>query len=118
MLTPEDSNSLAEKPCPSCRGEVPALSESECLALKPQLHPEWRLEGCLFLEREFSFRSYRAGLEFTQQVGELAEAENHHPDVALGFRNVKVRWWTHKINGLSEADFIMAAKTDTLPDLP
>ena len=115
MMTPETSTPLAAKPCPSCRGEVPALSESACLTLKQQLHPDWRMEAAQRLEREFSFRSYRAGLAFTQQVGELSESENHHPEVVLGFRFVTVRWWTHTLDGLSEADFIMAAKTDVLP---
>jgi 4a-hydroxytetrahydrobiopterin dehydratase len=70
------------------------------------------------LERVFRFADFRSALAFTNQVGELAEREQHHPDIHLAWGKVKLRIWTHKIDGLTESDFILAAKVDALPGRP
>ncbi|HEQ60159.1 MAG TPA: 4a-hydroxytetrahydrobiopterin dehydratase, partial [Firmicutes bacterium] len=77
------------------------------------LDGEWHLQE-RHLERQFKFDDFRQALDFTNRVGELAEAQNHHPEICLGWGWVKVTLWTHKINGLTESDFIFAAKTDQL----
>jgi len=73
---------------------------------------EWKVVGEHHLEREFKFKDFAAALAFTNKVGALAEAEGHHPDICLSWGKVKVIIWTHKINGLHENDFILAAKID------
>jgi len=77
-------------------------------------HPGWTLKDN-HLEREFRFRDFRSALNFTNKVGELAESVNHHPDIHLAWGRVKVIIWTHKVNGLCTADFVLAAKIDDLP---
>jgi 4a-hydroxytetrahydrobiopterin dehydratase len=74
----------------------------------------WRLVDDHHLEKEFPFPDFRSALEFTNRVGELAEAVGHHPDIYLSWGRVRVILWTHKIDGLAEADFVFAAKTDAL----
>jgi len=80
--------------------------------LLEKLDTGWEMIEGHHLERCFSFPDFRAALEFTVQVGELAEQVHHHPDIHLSWGRVKVLLWTHKIDGLSEADFIFAAKVD------
>ena len=75
----------------------------------------WRVVDGHHLERDFVFADFRQALDFTVAVGELAEAEDHHPDLHLAWGRVVVTIWTHKIDGLSESDFILAAKIDELP---
>jgi 4a-hydroxytetrahydrobiopterin dehydratase len=107
---------LAEMACEACRGDVPPLTEEEIAALAPQV-PEWRIverEGIKQLERTFRFADFAAALAFTNKVGALAEAEDHHPAIVTEWGRVTVTWWTHKIRGLHRNDFIMAAKTDRL----
>ena len=104
---------LAEKNCVPCRGGVPALKGSELAALANQL-PEWRVVDEHHLLREFKFKNFRAALEFVNRVGELAEQQGHHPDIFLAWGRVEVTTWTHKINGLTESDFILAAKVDRI----
>jgi 4a-hydroxytetrahydrobiopterin dehydratase len=82
----------------------------------PQL-PDWQIveiQGVKRLERLFKFRNFRESLAFTNQVGEIAEQEDHHPLIQTEWGRVTVNWWTHKIKGLHRNDFIMAAKTDEL----
>ncbi|GBC78666.1 Putative pterin-4-alpha-carbinolamine dehydratase [bacterium HR08] len=107
---------LAEMKCEACRGDVPPLSDAEIAALAPQV-PEWAIverDGIKRLERTFRFRDFAQALAFTNKVGELAEAEDHHPAILTEWGRVTVTWWTHKIRGLHRNDFIMAAKTDRL----
>jgi 4a-hydroxytetrahydrobiopterin dehydratase len=102
--------------CVACRGDAPTLTDDEISDLMPQV-PEWNLEerdGIKRLERRFKFRNFRQALAFTNMVGELAEAEDHHPAILTEWGAVTVTWWTHKIKGLHRNDFIMAAKTDQL----
>jgi 4a-hydroxytetrahydrobiopterin dehydratase len=80
------------------------------------LDSAWQVAGEHHLEREFKFKDFRAALTFTNRVGELAEEQNHHPDIFLTWGKVKVTIWTHKIDGLTESDFVLAAKIDSLPE--
>ncbi|MDQ7029214.1 MAG: 4a-hydroxytetrahydrobiopterin dehydratase [Ardenticatenia bacterium] len=107
---------LVEMKCTACRGDEPPLSAEEIQELMDQV-PGWTVverEGIPQLERVFRFANFAEALAFTNQVGELAEAEDHHPAILTEWGRVTVRWWTHKIRGLHQNDFIMAAKTNQL----
>jgi len=107
---------LTRESCVPCRGGVPTLTSEEIAALKPQV-PDWsvaEVDGVKRIAREFKFKDFRQALDFTVSVGELAEREGHHPDVHLSWGRVVVETWTHKIKGLHQNDFILAAKTDEL----
>ncbi len=107
---------LKELKCIPCRGDVPPLTDEEVERLKPQVSG-WEVievEGIKRLQRVFKFRNFADALSFTNRVGELAEAEDHHPALLTEWGKVTVTWWTHKIKGLHQNDFIMAAKTDAL----
>lgn len=103
---------LASKSCAACRGGVPPLRGEQIGPLLAQLDPGWRVEGEHHLKREFHFPDFAGALAFVNRVGALAEAEGHHPDIYLTWGKAAVSIWTHKIDGLSEADFILAAKID------
>jgi 4a-hydroxytetrahydrobiopterin dehydratase len=106
---------LTRSHCRPCEGGVPALRPEEVQQL---LHavPEWRLTHEGRLRREWRVKDFRTALDFFQRVGEVAEAEDHHPDLHLvGYRNVAIEIWTHALGGLSENDFILAAKIDQVP---
>ena len=105
---------LAKKTCGACRGDVPPLKGSALKEFQDQLGDEWSVIDEHHLERTFKFKDFVEALAFTNKLGELAEAQNHHPDIYLAWGQVKVTFWTHKIGGLSENDFIMAAKTNEL----
>jgi 4a-hydroxytetrahydrobiopterin dehydratase len=105
---------LKDLKCVPCRGGDPPLSESEIAARRDQV-PEWQVivqDGIPRLQRVFKFKNFAEALKFTQRVGELAEMEDHHPAILTEWGKVTVTWWTHKIKGLHQNDFIMAAKTD------
>jgi 4a-hydroxytetrahydrobiopterin dehydratase len=107
---------LASQQCEACRADAPKVSEQE-LAELMQLIPDWQplvVNGELQLRREFPFRNFKEALAFTNRLGELAEAEFHHPAILTEWGKVTVSWWTHKIGGLHRNDFIMAARTDQL----
>jgi 4a-hydroxytetrahydrobiopterin dehydratase len=107
---------LTTMKCVACRGGEPTLTEDQINELHPQV-PEWELverAGIKRLERHFKFRNFTQALAFTDKVGELAEVEGHHPAILTEWGLVTVTWWTHKIKGLHQNDFIMAAKTDQL----
>ncbi|MDM5089833.1 4a-hydroxytetrahydrobiopterin dehydratase [Aeromonas bestiarum] len=107
---------LASQQCEACRADAPKVSEQE-LAELMQLIPDWQplvVKGELQLRREFAFRNFKEALAFTNRLGELAEAEFHHPSILTEWGKVTVSWWTHKIGGLHRNDFIMAARTDEL----
>jgi len=109
-------NDLTASSCVPCRGGVPPLGEAEIAKIAPDV-PEWRVverEGIRRIEREYRFDDFRQALEFTVAVGELAEREQHHPDIHLAWGRVRVETWTHKIKGLHRNDFILAAKCDQL----
>jgi len=102
--------------CVACRGGEPTLTDDEITRLLPQV-PEWSVverDGIKRLERRFKYRNFAKALAFANEVGELAEAEGHHPAILTEWGKTTVTWWTHKIKGLHRNDFIMAAKTDQL----
>ncbi len=103
---------LAKKECVPCRGGVPPLKGKDLANLLEQLGNEWEIVDEHHLEKEYKFKNFRAALDFTNRVGELAEEQGHHPDIYLAWGRVKLTIWTHKINGLTESDFILAAKAD------
>ena len=111
---------LKEEKCIPCRGGVPPLSSAEIQELLAQV-PGWQVierEGIKRLERAFKFPGFKEALAFTNQVGQLAEAEDHHPAILTEWGKVTVTWWTHTIGGLHRNDFIMAAKTDAFVEKP
>jgi 4a-hydroxytetrahydrobiopterin dehydratase len=104
---------LANKKCVPCRGGTPPI-QGQLLQDLGKHVPEWKIEKSHHLTRAFTFSNFRSALEFTNRVGELAEREGHHPDIYLAWGKVELRVWTHKIDGLTESDFILAAKIDRL----
>ena len=107
---------LKELKCVPCRGGVPPLDDLQIALFMPQV-PEWQVievDGIKRLQRTFKLKNFADALAFTNQVGALAEAEDHHPTLVTEWGKVTVTWWTHKIKGLHQNDFIMAAKTDAL----
>ena len=106
---------LAAKQCVPCMGGVPPLPASEQQRLLQELDGGWQVAGGHHLEREFGFPDFQGPLAFTNRIGALAEAEGHHPDIHLAWGLVRVTIWTHKIDGLTESDFVLAAKIDRLP---
>jgi len=112
ILTP--LNTLAEKECIPCKGGVPPLKGQALTTLAQQLDNGWQVIKEHHLEKEYKFKDFREALTFTNKVGELAEAQNHHPDIYLAWGKVKLTIWTHKIDGLTESDFVLAAKADKL----
>lgn len=108
---------LAEKRCVPCEGGVPALDRARTEMLMHQLEPRWTLsEDARQLKAEFAFRNYFLTLAFINAVAYVATQEDHHPDIAFGYDHCTIIWWTHAVDGLSENDFICAAKVDRLAD--
>lgn len=105
--------SLAEKHCVPCRGGVPALKGESLRQFQDQVKG-WQVVEEHHLEKTYTFPDFRTALAFVNRIGEVAEAEGHHPDLCLGWGRVQVTIWTHTVNGLTESDFILAAKTDEL----
>ena len=105
---------LASKQCVPCRGGVPPLQGDELATYQQQLGGGWQVVNEHHLEKEYTFDDFRQALDFTVRVGELAEEQDHHPDILLTWGLVKVTIWTHKIDGLTESDFVFAAKADRL----
>ena len=104
--------SLSEKECVPCRGGVPPLADAACNAYLQEL-PEWQIiDGKL--TRLFQFKNFKDSLSLANRVGELAESVNHHPDLLVAWGKLKIEIWTHAINGLTESDFVLAAKIDKL----
>lgn len=104
---------LASKTCVPCKGGTPPLKGEELEGLRRQV-PEWEVVEEHHLRRVFRFKNFREALDFVNEVGELAEGQGHHPDISFGWGRVEVTVWTHKIDGLTESDFIFAAKVDAL----
>jgi 4a-hydroxytetrahydrobiopterin dehydratase len=105
---------LTQKDCVPCKGGVGKLTGEPLAQLRRQLPEGWRVIDEHHLEKEFKFKNFREALDFTNRVGELAESQGHHPDIYLTWGKVKLNIWTHKIDGLTESDFILAAKADEL----
>jgi 4a-hydroxytetrahydrobiopterin dehydratase len=105
---------LADKECIPCKGGIPPLLGEKLKALHDELGSSWKAIDEHHLEKDFKFKDFREALDFTNRVGGLAEKVNHHPDIQLSWGRVKIAIFTHKIDGLSEADFILAAKIDRI----
>jgi len=106
--------SLAEKHCIPCRGGVPPLAGEALDKLKSQVNG-WEVVNGHHLKKSYAFPDFLKALEFVNRAGAIAEQEGHHPDLHLSWGNVGVEIWTHKIDGLTESDFILAAKIDAVP---
>ena len=102
---------LSGKTCVPCRGGVPPLRGEEIQPLIEQV-PEWRVVDEHHLEKEYSFSDFQTALDFVNRAGSIAEEQGHHPDIYLSWGKAGVKIWTHKIDGLTESDFILAAKID------
>ncbi len=102
---------LAERSCVPCRGGVPPLTPDQTKPLLAQLQG-WTLVDNHHLEKRYDLADFAEALEVVNRIGAIAEEQGHHPDLSLGWGRVEVRIWTHKINGLTESDFILAAKCD------
>lgn len=111
---------LAQKTCVPCRGGVPPLGPAEAAPLLAQLDSSWRIvsredpkRGSIsLLERTYRFDDFAGAMRAAVRVGEIAEEQQHHPDLAVGWGKLGIEIWTHKIGGLTESDFIFAAKCD------
>jgi 4a-hydroxytetrahydrobiopterin dehydratase len=113
------NSQLRDLKCVPCRADEPRLTDVEIQDLAPQV-PEWNIverDQIKRLERSFKFPNFKQALAFTMKVGDLAEAEDHHPLIKTEWGKVSVSWWTHAIKGLHRNDFIMAAKTDQVYEL-
>lgn len=104
---------LAERQCVPCRGGVPPMKSEQINEMSSQL-PDWQVVGEHHLQREYRFKDFRESLDFVNRVGELAEEQGHHPDICFGWGKADITIWTHKIDGLTESDFVLAAKIDKL----
>ncbi len=113
---------LAQRACVPCRGGVPPLDEGQIAPLLAQLDPTWHVveradamrEGVKILVRTYKFKDFAAAMQAAECVGEMAEEQQHHPDLQVSWGRLVVEIWTHKIGGLTESDFIFAAKCDAL----
>jgi 4a-hydroxytetrahydrobiopterin dehydratase len=107
---------LSQLKCVACRGGEPTLTDSQIAEYQPQI-PEWHIkevDGVKRLERVFKLKNFIEAIALTNKIGLIAEKEDHHPMIVTEYGSVTVAWWTHKIKGLHQNDFIMAAKTDQL----
>ncbi|HSL92319.1 MAG TPA: 4a-hydroxytetrahydrobiopterin dehydratase [Candidatus Limnocylindrales bacterium] len=105
---------LAEKACVPCRGGVSPLGEDEAQRYLAEIQGWALAEGAPRIERRFRFKDFAAAMDFARKVGEIAERDGHHPDISFGWGYCAISFHTHKIHGLHENDFIMAAKVNAL----
>jgi 4a-hydroxytetrahydrobiopterin dehydratase len=106
------NRALASEKCVPCRGGVPPLHGDDLRQLEDTLGGGWQVVGEHHLEKEFTFPDFASALAFTNQIGAIAEEEGHHPDIYLAWGKVRVTIWTHKVEGLTRSDFVLAAKID------
>ena len=105
---------LAQRACVPCRGGIPPMAHDEIAPLQQELGGDWEVVDDHHLRKTYRFKNFKEALAFTNRVGDLAESIGHHPDILLAWGKVTLEIWTHKIGGLSESDFIFAAKCDGL----
>ena len=104
---------LSSRQCVPCRGGVPPLQGEEIITLLNQL-AGWEVVNQHHLKKNYRFADFKEALMFVNRVAELAEEQGHHPDICFGWGQAEITIWTHKIDGLTESDFILAAKIDSL----
>ena len=104
---------LANKKCRPCEKGTSPLKAEALVNFQRQLGDGWKVVDEHHLEKEFRFKDFREALDFTNRIGAIAEQEGHHPDIFLSWGKVKLELWTHSVGGLSENDFILAAKADS-----
>lgn len=109
------SSRLSQMQCIPCRGGIPPLEGDDLRRLEAELGSGWRAVNGHHLEKEFTFTDFAGALAFVNRVGSMADEQNHHPDIELTWGRAKVAIWTHKIDGLTESDFVFAARCDALP---
>jgi 4a-hydroxytetrahydrobiopterin dehydratase len=114
MTDKAEACDLADRTCEPCRGGIPPLKHEEIEPLAKELGPYWRVVNDHHLERTFSFPDWKSALAFVNRISEPAEKMGHHPNVEFTWGSVTVKIYTHKIDGLHEADFILAARIDRL----
>ena len=108
------SRTLADKECEPCKGGIPPLQGDELKKYQEELDAGWDVVDGHHLEKTYEFPDFKSALDWTNKVGLLAEDVGHHPDIHLSWGEVRLTVWTHKIDGLAEADFVFAAKADRL----
>jgi 4a-hydroxytetrahydrobiopterin dehydratase len=108
------SSDLAKKECKPCASGTPPLKGDALKQMQNRLNGGWQVLDEQRLEKQFKFPDFRRALEFVNRVGEVAEKQNHHPDIYFTWGQARIQIWTHKINGLTESDFVLAAKIDEL----
>jgi len=113
MLEYKSMIHLSDKKCVACEGGVPPLTEAEIKTYLSHVKEGWNVAGNKKIEKEFKFGDFKQAMEFVNKVAAIAEEEGHHPDIHIFYNMVKIELWTHAIGGLSENDFILAAKVDT-----
>ena len=118
---PASASELARRTCVPCRGGVPPLTREQTAPLLDQLDPGWRIaerpepaRSVLFLERTYPFENFADALNAAVAIGSMAEEQRHHPDLHVSWGKLGVQVWTHKIGGLTESDFVFAAKCDAI----
>ena len=105
---------LSDKECVPCSGAIPPMDEEEAKKMIERVHEDWQLVGNHHIERLWAFDDFQKALDFVNSAGAICEQEGHHADFELGWGRAKAMIWTHKIDGLTESDFILAAKFDCL----
>lgn len=105
---------LSEKKCIPCHGGIPALKKEEIDRLLDKLEDKWLVNEFGHLYRIYTFHNFVDTMDFANKIAEIAEQENHHPDLIISYGKCIVEIWTHKIDGLTESDFILAAKIDCI----
>ncbi len=106
------TSDLANQQCVPCKGGVPPLGHEAIVSLLDRLGGRWQATDDHHLEKDYTFNDFAEALAFTNRVGAIAEEQGHHPDIYLAWGRVGLKIWTHKIDGLTESDFVFAAKTD------
>ncbi|MGL4997906.1 MAG: 4a-hydroxytetrahydrobiopterin dehydratase [Cetobacterium sp.] len=105
---------LSDKHCIPCQGGIPPLGQEEINKLLDQLKNGWEINKSGHLYKRFEFNDFMGGMEFANKIALIAEQEAHHPDLTVSWGRCAIEIWTHKINGLNESDFILAAKIETI----
>jgi 4a-hydroxytetrahydrobiopterin dehydratase len=106
--------SLIDKHCVPCQGGVPPLSQKEAKELLKQLQADWKINDSGHLHKRYKFKDFMAAMNLANKIAAIAEKEGHHPNLTIAWGELQAEIWTHKINGLTESDFILAAKIEAV----